>query len=85
VIEIAILHLNGRFLNLKILRVSFNEISSRYAPIIPMVLVNGADGTDTDWMSTIPSYNPRNIIDNTRRLLEESDLVPMTPWYKGTF
>ena len=30
-----------------------------YIPILPMVLVNGADGIGTGWMTKIPNYNPR--------------------------
>ena len=33
-----------------------------YIPIIPMVLVNGADGIGTGWMTRIPNYNPRQIV-----------------------
>jgi len=33
-----------------------------YLPIIPMVLVNGSQGIGTGWSTTIPSYNPREII-----------------------
>ena len=32
-----------------------------YMPIIPMVLVNGADGIGTGWMTKIPNYNPRYV------------------------
>lgn len=28
-------------------------------PIIPMVLVNGADGIGTGWSTKVPNYNPR--------------------------
>jgi DNA gyrase/topoisomerase IV subunit A len=34
-----------------------------YMPIIPMVLVNGADGIGTGWMTKIPNYNPREIVE----------------------
>jgi DNA topoisomerase-2 len=30
-----------------------------YMPIIPMVLVNGADGIGTGWSTKVPNYNPR--------------------------
>ncbi len=33
-----------------------------YMPILPMVLVNGADGIGTGWMTRIPNYNPREIV-----------------------
>jgi DNA topoisomerase-2 len=34
-----------------------------YIPILPMVLVNGADGIGTGWMTKIPNYNPREIVE----------------------
>ena len=33
-----------------------------YMPIIPMVLVNGAEGIGTGWSSKVPNYDPREII-----------------------
>lgn len=32
-----------------------------YIPIIPMCLINGADGIGTGWSTSIPNYNPRAI------------------------
>ena len=40
-----------------------------YMPILPMVLVNGADGIGTGWMTKIPNYNPREIVANLQRLI----------------
>ncbi|KAG9133849.1 hypothetical protein Leryth_017933 [Lithospermum erythrorhizon] len=54
-----------------------------YVPIIPMVLVNGSEGIGTGWSTYIPNYNPRDIIANLRRLLNDEPLVPMHPWYRG--
>eukprot|EP00930_Biecheleria_cincta_P023601 TRINITY_DN17030_c0_g1_i2.p1 TRINITY_DN17030_c0_g1~~TRINITY_DN17030_c0_g1_i2.p1 ORF type:complete len:1542 (+),score=490.15 TRINITY_DN17030_c0_g1_i2:59-4684(+) len=60
------------------------QIEPRYfAPIIPMVLVNGAEGIGTGWSTSVPNFNPREIIANIRRLLSEQPLEPMTPWYRG--
>ena len=41
-----------------------------YCPIIPMVLVNGADGIGTGWMTKIPNYNPREIIANIKKMIK---------------
>jgi DNA topoisomerase II len=30
-----------------------------YLPILPLVLVNGAEGIGTGWATSIPQYNPR--------------------------
>ncbi|XP_045766849.1 DNA topoisomerase 2-like isoform X1 [Maniola jurtina] len=54
-----------------------------YIPIIPMVLVNGAEGIGTGWSTKIPNYNPRDIVANLRRMLDGEDPVPMHPWYKN--
>ncbi|AQK73817.1 DNA topoisomerase 2 [Zea mays] len=54
-----------------------------YMPILPMVLVNGSEGIGTGWSTYIPNYNPRDIVANVRRLLNEESTVPMHPWYRG--
>ncbi|KAF8981096.1 DNA topoisomerase 2, partial [Haplosporangium bisporale] len=54
-----------------------------YIPVLPMVLVNGSEGIGTGWSSSIPNYNPTDIIDNIRRLMKGEEQVPMTPWYRG--
>jgi len=41
-----------------------------YCPIIPLVLVNGADGIGTGWMTKIPNYNPREIVANLRKMID---------------
>ncbi len=38
----------------------------RYMPIIPMVLVNGAEGIGTGWSTFVPNYNPRDIAENLK-------------------
>ena len=30
-----------------------------YLPVLPMILVNGAEGIGTGWFTNIPSYNPK--------------------------
>ncbi|CAG8545915.1 9807_t:CDS:10, partial [Ambispora gerdemannii] len=54
-----------------------------YIPILPMVLVNGCSGIGTGWSSDIPNHNPRDIVDNIRRLMNKEEMVPMHPWYRG--
>ncbi|EOD22469.1 hypothetical protein EMIHUDRAFT_458166 [Emiliania huxleyi CCMP1516] len=54
-----------------------------YMPILPMVLVNGADGIGTGWSSSVPNFNPRDIVANLRRLMAGEEPEPMTPWYRG--
>merc|ERR1712013_419987 len=54
-----------------------------YIPILPMVLVNGADGIGTGWMTKVPNYNPREIIRNLKKMLKGEEAKPMTPWFKN--
>jgi DNA topoisomerase II len=54
-----------------------------YVPVIPMVLVNGSDGIGTGWSSTVPTYNPRSIISNIRKLIMGEDQEKMHPFYYG--
>jgi DNA topoisomerase-2 len=48
-----------------------------YLPIIPMVLVNGADGIGTGWMTKIPNYNPREIIENLKTMIRGKEPTSM--------
>lgn len=62
-----------------------------FAPIIPMVLCNGADGIGTGWSTSIPNYKPSDIVTNLMRRMgrmegessEEQPFTPMTPWFRG--
>jgi DNA topoisomerase-2 len=54
-----------------------------YAPIIPMVLVNGSAGIGTGFSSNVPCYNPIDIMNNLRLLLDNKEPVALKPWYRG--
>ena len=54
-----------------------------YAPIIPMVLVNGANAIGTGWSCTIPCYNPSDVAEAVRCWIRGESLPELTPWYKG--
>ncbi|KAF2969524.1 hypothetical protein GQX73_g4046 [Xylaria multiplex] len=60
-----------------------------YIPIIPTVLVNGADGIGTGWSTSIPNYHPMDIIRNIKRRMgrmdgdDEKPFETMTPWFRG--
>ncbi|CAM4635516.1 unnamed protein product [Leuciscus chuanchicus] len=54
-----------------------------YIPIIPLVLVNGAEGIGTGWACKIPNYDPREIVNNISRMLNHQDPLPMLPSYKN--
>lgn len=54
-----------------------------YCPIIPMVLVNGAEGIGTGWATSVPNFNPLHVIENLRRLLNGEEMMELLPWYAG--
>lgn len=54
-----------------------------YVPIIPTVLVNGSEGIGTGWSTKIPNYNPREIVENIRRMIRGEEIKQMKPWFKG--
>ena len=54
-----------------------------YAPIIPMVLVNGAEGIGTGWSTSIPNYNPIDLADNLLRKTDGKKMKNIKPWFKG--
>ncbi len=54
-----------------------------YLPIIPMILVNGADGIGTGWSTNIPCFNPREICENIKTKINNRKFFEMKPWYKG--
>merc|ERR1719506_636327 len=54
-----------------------------YVPIIPMVLVNGANGIGTGWSTDIPNYDPLVIIENLRSFIRGRKMKPLKPWYRG--
>lgn len=56
---------------------------THYLPILPMVLVNGADGIGTGWSTSLPCYNPADIVANIRRRMAGEEMVPMLPWWRG--
>lgn len=54
-----------------------------YVPIIPMVLVNGAEGIGTGWSTNIPNFNPLDIVNNIRKLLKDEPMIEMMPYYRN--
>lgn len=62
-----------------------------YAPIIPLLIVNGAKGIGTGFSTDILCYNPKQIIEHLkRRLLDENfhgmdeEFIPYYQGFKGT-
>jgi DNA topoisomerase II len=57
-----------------------------YVPVIPMVLVNGAEGIGSAYSTTILNYDPKELISLLRRRTCSDDTMfqtHLTPWYKG--
>lgn len=54
-----------------------------YVPIIPMILVNGTKGIGTGFSTEIPCFNPIEIINNVKRMIDGEEPEEMKPWYKG--
>jgi DNA topoisomerase-2 len=57
-----------------------------YAPVLPWVLVNGAQGIATGYSTFIPSYNPQQLAQTLCAWLEHHSPFatrPLTPWVRG--
>lgn len=54
-----------------------------YAPVLPMLLVNGSEGIGSGWSTSIPPYNPSDIVRNIRHLMADEQMEEMIPWFKG--
>ena len=55
-----------------------------YCPILPMVLVNGAEGIGTGWSTKIPNFNIHEIVANLKRMLDGLEPLPMV-WRHAPF
>lgn len=61
-----------------------------YIPILPMLLINGAEGIATGWSTTIPLYNPLDLVEWIKEWLDlenrdedSPNIEALTPWYIG--
>jgi DNA topoisomerase-2 len=55
-----------------------------YAPIIPMILINGSKGIGTGFSTDIPSFNPVEIIKYMKnKILGEENNIKLLPYYQG--
>lgn len=57
-----------------------------YAPILPMLLVNGARGIGTGYSTYIPQCNPANLLLGIQRWLKKEvklEDINLDPWYRG--
>ncbi|KAJ7157816.1 DNA topoisomerase [Mycena filopes] len=54
-----------------------------YMPAVPLVLINGAESIGTGWSTNIPCFKPDDIVANLRRKMNDEEMVPMHPWWRG--
>lgn len=66
-----------------------------YVPVVCTLLINGGDGVGVGWSSTIPSFNPEDVIARTEEFIDfgidrdgstvayETQYPRMVPWYRG--
>ena len=55
-----------------------------FVPVIPMLLVNGSQGIGTGWSTTIPKYNPLDVIGVIEQMLDgKSPRKNLVPWIRG--
>ena len=54
-----------------------------YAPIIPMLLVNGTDGIGTGWSSKVPQFNPLDLVKVIKSKINGDKVLELLPWYRG--
>ena len=54
-----------------------------YLPIIPMVLVNGAEGIGTGFSTQVLPYNPLDLIENIKLMMNDKPLKELKPYFHG--
>ena len=52
-------------------------------PLLPMCLINGANGIATGHSTFIPCYNPLDVIEGIRCLARGEEPAEFVPWYRG--
>ncbi|KAJ7354850.1 DNA topoisomerase 2-alpha [Desmophyllum pertusum] len=58
-----------------------------YCPILPMVLINGAEGIGTGYSTKVPNYDVRQIVSNLKKMIngeEPEELIPSFKNFTGT-
>jgi len=54
-----------------------------YLPVVPLLLVNGALGIGTGYSTTVPPYNPVDLVAALRAKLAGGVVPALTPWWFG--
>lgn len=55
----------------------------RLFPLVPLALVNGAEGISTGWSSSIPSYRLKDIVSCVIEYLQFGKVKQILPYYEG--
>uniref|UniRef100_A0A6C0ABU5 DNA topoisomerase (ATP-hydrolyzing) n=1 Tax=viral metagenome TaxID=1070528 RepID=A0A6C0ABU5_9ZZZZ len=54
-----------------------------YPVIVPTVLMNGTEGIGTGFSTNIPCFNPLDVAENLKNMIDEKEVKSMKPWYWG--
>ncbi|PRP88044.1 hypothetical protein PROFUN_04472 [Planoprotostelium fungivorum] len=54
-----------------------------FLPILPTILINGAQGVGTGWSTFIPCFSPQEVAQNLLRKMNGESMVNMVPSYNG--
>lgn len=54
-----------------------------YVPVLPLVLINGAEGIGTGYSCGVPCYNPKDVMYNVKQCMLGQPMKEMIPWYNG--
>ena len=54
-----------------------------YVPVVPMILVNGAEGIGTGFSCYVPPFDPEAVKHNILCALDQVPMSPMKPFFKG--
>jgi len=55
----------------------------RFYPTLPIVLVNGTQGIGSGFSSNVPQFNPQDIIDAIKCVLNKKKPQKLVPWYRN--
>lgn len=54
-----------------------------YLPVLPTILLNGAEGMGTGFASKILAYHPMDLIDSCVSAIKGKPIADIVPWYRG--
>lgn len=55
----------------------------RYVPVLPLLLLNGAEGIGTGFSTYVPMYDPREVAAAVRDFLASKEPRDLVPWFRG--